>query len=120
MKLFLFFALAAVAYSAPMINDKAFVDHINSQPGLLWKAGMNPRFTNAPLSALKSLTGVTPDSWGMVQALPKAVSNISNADIPDSFDSETNWPHCAKVIGDIRDQAPRHSTFCSNRTFPRP
>merc|ERR1711967_91051 len=25
--------------------------------------------------------------------------------IPDSFDSETNWPKCAKVIGDIRDQS---------------
>merc|ERR1712100_662556 len=24
---------------------------------------------------------------------------------PDSFDSETNWPQCAKVIGDIRDQS---------------
>jgi cathepsin B len=25
--------------------------------------------------------------------------------IPESFDSETNWPHCAKSIGDIRDQS---------------
>ena len=28
-----------------------------------------------------------------------------NLQIPESFDSETNWPHCAKVIGDIRDQS---------------
>lgn len=27
------------------------------------------------------------------------------ADIPAEFDSETNWPHCAKTIGDIRDQS---------------
>jgi len=27
------------------------------------------------------------------------------AAIPDSFDSETNWPACAKVIADIRDQS---------------
>merc|ERR1712226_212295 len=26
-------------------------------------------------------------------------------EIPDSFDSEENWPKCAKVIGDIRDQS---------------
>tara|TARA_B100000795_G_C22472291_1_gene313441 strand:+ start:159 stop:506 length:348 start_codon:yes stop_codon:yes gene_type:complete len=26
-------------------------------------------------------------------------------DPPDSFDSETNWPHCADIIGDIRDQS---------------
>ena len=24
---------------------------------------------------------------------------------PDSFDSETKWPHCADTIGDIRDQS---------------
>merc|ERR1719226_170038 len=32
-------------------------------------------------------------------------SASSNADIPDDFDSESHWPHCAKVIGDIRDQS---------------
>merc|ERR1712149_141605 len=29
----------------------------------------------------------------------------SNAALPDDFDSETNWPQCAKIIGDIRDQS---------------
>merc|ERR1712072_1307849 len=29
----------------------------------------------------------------------------SNVEIPDSFDSEQNWPQCAKMIGDIRDQS---------------
>merc|ERR1719359_698534 len=29
----------------------------------------------------------------------------ANIDVPDDFDSETNWPHCAKIIGDIRDQS---------------
>ena len=24
---------------------------------------------------------------------------------PESFDSEENWPQCAKTIGDIRDQS---------------
>jgi len=67
---------------------------------------MNERFDATPLSAMKSLTGVTPDSWGKVQALPKAdLSFINDTAIPDSFDSETNWPKCAKVIGDIRDQS---------------
>merc|ERR1719163_1058034 len=32
-------------------------------------------------------------------------SSNSNAAIPDSFDSEQQWPHCAKIIGDIRDQS---------------
>merc|ERR1711990_289794 len=32
-------------------------------------------------------------------------SSESNAFVPDNFDSETNWPNCAKIIGDIRDQS---------------
>jgi len=32
-------------------------------------------------------------------------SSATGAAIPDSFDSEENWPHCAKIIGDIRDQS---------------
>ena len=27
------------------------------------------------------------------------------SDIPESFDSATNWPQCAKIISDIRDQS---------------
>jgi len=30
---------------------------------------------------------------------------LSSVAIPDHFDSEANWPECAKVIGDIRDQS---------------
>eukprot|EP00656_Telonema_subtile_P028876 TRINITY_DN315_c0_g1_i2.p1 TRINITY_DN315_c0_g1~~TRINITY_DN315_c0_g1_i2.p1 ORF type:complete len:380 (-),score=90.86 TRINITY_DN315_c0_g1_i2:179-1318(-) len=100
-------ALTAVAYAAPvqMINDQAVVDKINNNTGLLWKAGMNTRFNNLPRSAMKSLTGVKADSWGMVQAIPRANFTIEDSAIPESFDSEANWPKCAKVIGDIRDQS---------------
>ena len=70
------------------------------------QAGMNERFDNTPLSEMKSLTGVTSESWGAVQRMPRAdFSFINDTAIPDSFDSETNWPKCAKVIGDIRDQS---------------
>ena len=65
--------------------------------GILWTAGFNTRFTDEPLSAMKSLTGVKADSWGMVQAIPRENSTIADSSIPDSFDSETNWPKCAKV-----------------------
>jgi cathepsin B len=30
---------------------------------------------------------------------------LTDAQIPESFDSATNWPQCAKMIGDIRDQS---------------
>jgi cathepsin B len=89
-----------------MINDQQWVDSINNQPGILWKAGMNPRFTDTPLSALKSLNGVLPDSKELAAKLPVANhSYIADSDIPDSFDSAANWPACAKVIEDIRDQS---------------
>merc|ERR1719399_1936549 len=34
------------------------------------------------------------------------LSATANADdVPESFDSAENWPQCAKIIGDIRDQS---------------
>merc|ERR1712072_1414352 len=30
---------------------------------------------------------------------------LTGVQIPESFDSETNWPSCAKIIGEIRDQS---------------
>jgi len=100
---FVLLAGAAAVMAEPMVHDQ--VDKINAIPGILWKAGRNTRFDGLPESSVKALCGVKPDSWGMVQALPKAKSAIRDEDIPESFDSETNWPHCAKVIGDIRDQS---------------
>merc|ERR1712187_944445 len=40
-------------------------------------------------NAAKRLQSTTPAEWVM----------------PESFDSEANWPKCAKIIGDIRDQS---------------
>merc|ERR1719197_2445284 len=92
MKVFALCALAVAAYAVDvsemrLINDQAFVDKINSNPGLLWKAGMNERFDNTPLSEMKSLTGVTSESWGAVQRMPRAdFSFINDTAIPDSSD----------------------------------
>jgi len=102
--------IAIAANAAPlgnetMINDQQFVDQINAVPGILWKAGFSPRFEGMPLSSFKSLNGVKPESAAAVMKLPEAVSAIEDAAIPDEFDSATNWPQCAKVITDIRDQS---------------
>merc|ERR1711871_56210 len=96
-------AAAVLADQERMVHDS--IDAINAVPGILWKAGPNPRFENAPASSVKALCGVKPDSWGQVQALPREKSAIRDSEIPDSFDSAENWPQCAKVIGDIRDQS---------------
>merc|ERR1712017_56040 len=90
-----------------MINDQSMVDSINSSPGVLWKAGLSPRFEGLPLSAFKAFAGGVhmEASAAAVRALPEAQLAINDADIPDEFDSATNWPQCAKVINDIRDQS---------------
>merc|ERR1711879_153556 len=35
----------------------------------------------------------------------EAPKGLTAAEIPDSFDSAEQWPQCAKIIGDIRDQS---------------
>merc|ERR1719313_2493569 len=101
--------LVACAFALPgsrLINDQDFVNEINSKSGILWKAGMNSRWNNMPLSAMKSVAGVKMEAnTAALRTAPRAVFNMSDEAIPDSFDSETNWPECAKVIGDIRDQS---------------
>jgi len=51
--------------------------------------------------------GVTPEAMAARAAFAKTFSAQDSAavEIPDDFDSETNWPACAKIIGDIRDQS---------------
>merc|ERR1711981_1455204 len=112
MKIALLLCAASAAIAAPlgnktMINDQSMVDSINSQPGILWKAGLSPRFEGMPLSEFKAFAGGVhmEASAAAVKQLPEANTGINDADVPDSFDSETNWPQCAKVISDIRDQS---------------
>merc|ERR1712021_247632 len=109
MKLAIALAFIAASSAAPVtdrqINDQKAVDEINALPDLLWTAGKNSRFNGQSLSSFKDLAGVKSDSLEQVLALPKAESTLTASDVPAEFDSETNWPQCAKVIGDIRDQS---------------
>jgi len=109
MKLAIALAFIAASSAAPVadrqINDQKAVDEINALPDLLWTAGTNSRFNGQSLSSFKDLAGVKSDSLEQVLALPKAESTLAASDVPDEFDSEANWPQCAKVIGDIRDQS---------------
>jgi len=79
-------------------DQQRLVEKVNNSPGVLWKAARNER-------SYKYMSGVHSSSKDVVQKLPKQKSNIRDEDIPASFDSEANWPQCAKVIGDIRDQS---------------
>jgi len=101
---------------APMVHPERAqqVELINSKQGITWKAAAHERFaafapadTNSPLI---SLLGVKGDWKAAIEEGKKKGEIVdfvpkSNAAIPDTFDSETNWPQCGKMINDIRDQS---------------
>jgi len=49
--------------------------------------------------------GVTREAMNVRKEFAKNATNLATIEIPENFDSEANWPKCAKVIGDIRDQS---------------
>jgi len=106
-------AAVAVATSGGHADRLAQIQTILDTPGVLWKPAVNERFGSEAPGASKSLMGVKAN-WK--DELKKAMARgdivpfeskglLTDADIPESFDSEANWPHCAKTIGDIRDQS---------------
>merc|ERR1719510_571756 len=81
------------------------IDEIQNTPGVQWKAGLNARFAQEAVGVSKRLAGVTPEAMTARTLFAKQAKPLTDVQIPDSFDSEANWPACAKVIGDIRDQS---------------
>mmetsp|Transcript_49105 Transcript_49105/g.97574 ORF Transcript_49105/g.97574 Transcript_49105/m.97574 type:complete len:662 (+) Transcript_49105:70-2055(+) len=91
-------------------DRKAQIQEIENTPGVLWKAVPHPRFASRAPGASKDLCGVKSNSTAVIKELVKngeieEFEPNANAAVPDDFDSEQNWPHCAKIIGDIRDQS---------------
>eukprot|EP00927_Polykrikos_kofoidii_P021771 TRINITY_DN20517_c0_g1_i1.p1 TRINITY_DN20517_c0_g1~~TRINITY_DN20517_c0_g1_i1.p1 ORF type:complete len:406 (+),score=61.30 TRINITY_DN20517_c0_g1_i1:100-1317(+) len=103
--------LLLVSGVAAVHDDRlAQISVIQNSQGVTWTAGANPRFASRAPGASRSLCGVK-DGWkdrievrireGRIQRLLASEST----NLPDEFDSETHWPQCAKLIGDIRDQS---------------
>merc|ERR1712135_114102 len=102
------FALASAVVPHP--DRVAQVRELQDTPGILWKASLVDRFASKAPGASRSMNGVLSDWRGALRSgvsSGKIVSFTVNESlsIPTSFDSATNWPQCAKVIGDIRDQS---------------
>jgi len=92
------------------VERKQFIKEINLYKNLSWKAGFNSRFKDKPIGYSKKLCGVLNDDNEKIKdLLRQGVLQYSNVEIaeklPKQFDSESNWPMCSKVIGDIRDQS---------------
>eukprot|EP00933_Yihiella_yeosuensis_P027998 TRINITY_DN2180_c0_g2_i1.p1 TRINITY_DN2180_c0_g2~~TRINITY_DN2180_c0_g2_i1.p1 ORF type:complete len:360 (+),score=99.19 TRINITY_DN2180_c0_g2_i1:78-1157(+) len=101
----------AVALGLASASDERaeMIEKIRNTPGVQWTAAITERFGSTPFGSMKPLLGVKPEAMAARAEFAKAArlkGVDSGADgIPKEFDSEKNWPHCAKVIGDIRDQS---------------
>jgi cathepsin B len=81
------------------------INHVNSVQKL-WVAGENARFKGTDTHSHSSLCGVKHDSkYRLAKKNLPMFKATPGFKAPTDFDSETNWPQCAKVIGDIRDQS---------------
>jgi len=104
--------LSAVAAESQSVHiqRQAQILNISLTEGVLWQAGVSERFRSEAPGASKTLCGVK-GSWkdeiraAVERGAIRVFASEENALIPESFDSETNWPKCAKSIGDIRDQS---------------
>jgi cathepsin B len=107
-------ALAAYAAVAQDVHPEraAEIEKVQTTPGVLWRAAAHPRFAAGAPGVSRDLMGVKGDQKKAVADLVAKGEIIydlsatnSNTALPDSFDSAQQWPQCAKIIGDIRDQS---------------
>lgn len=104
--------LAAVHEAAVHEDRLAQIREIEATPGVSWRAAAHPRFAADAPGASRPLCGVKGDWKAAVEAAIERghverfePAEDDNAAIPDNFDSAANWPHCEKIINDIRDQS---------------
>jgi len=81
------------------------VDQINSIPGNTWKASTEQGafLSRATIAEAKALCGVRPGG-PKLRVKGDHEFTVKFEDVPDTFDSRTNWPDCP-TIGMIRDQS---------------
>ncbi|CAE7023928.1 CTSB [Symbiodinium natans] len=86
------------------------IAEIERAPGVTWTPGAVERFAMEPPGASKRLCGVKGNMTKSIESAVKRgeierfVAEI-DGDIPEAFDSAEQWPDCAKIINDIRDQS---------------
>lgn len=107
-------ALIAVAYAAPLpptIREDPAATHayltnivkqINSNPQSTWVAEVPPRFANLSLASIARLCGALQGG----DILPeKTYPALQAGDIPEEFNPAKQWPECADVLDEVRDQS---------------
>lgn len=91
--------MVAVTMAYHPLSDK-YISLVNSKSDS-WQAGRNFN-KHTSMRHIRKLMGVLPGSkYFMPEGL--LYSHHLMKDLPEEFDSRTNWPHCP-TIGEIRDQ----------------
>ena len=110
--------LLALKFASGRLSEReAIVEEVKALK-TTWKAGISDKFRDSPLGSHRHLYGaIKLSNAELVSALAKGdlkvaplVDEAQIAAIPDAFDSPENWPECAKVINDIRDQVSYRQT----------
>ena len=72
------------------------VNYINYEIQTTWKAGKNFQAHGMTTAGLKRMCGVLSDPKEF--KLPEREPHlIEDRDVPESFDSRTNWPNCKSI-----------------------
>jgi len=79
------------------------INYVNKEVQTTWKAGENFKNHGMTVSGLKRMCGVIPEPNNFKLPYREEAYEIEDKDIPDEFDSRTNWPKC-KSITTVRDQ----------------
>jgi len=105
----------AVALRVPIMDvhpERAAQIAEHNAGGHSWVAAPQSRFANQAPGASASLCGIKTnwtqdvlDAHAAGDMEPFVPTWSASAPIPSDFDSATNWPTCAKMINDIRDQS---------------
>jgi cathepsin B len=111
----IFGAVSASKWYEPAINS-FMVENINMKQNM-WVAHESPRFEGLSKDDAKALCGTFVDPELALPVKIHAQAELE-ADIPESFDSRTEWPECS-MIGFARDQANCGScwAFASTEAF---
>eukprot|EP00933_Yihiella_yeosuensis_P045174 TRINITY_DN404_c0_g1_i1.p1 TRINITY_DN404_c0_g1~~TRINITY_DN404_c0_g1_i1.p1 ORF type:complete len:328 (-),score=90.91 TRINITY_DN404_c0_g1_i1:370-1353(-) len=86
------------------VNDPKHIEHLNSQAGSGWMAGVNKFFDGMTFDEARVLLGTAPShiSEHLNKTLDDSVyAVIADEDVPSDFDARTKWPG---LIHPIRDQ----------------
>ena len=88
-------------------KKERLVAEINDIEKNTWKAKINKRFYSATTEDIKLLLGtkVRGVPGYVEQEIDTKTSFLTAEAIPESFDARTAWPHCAAIIGHVRDQS---------------